>query len=142
MTDLTAQSNSSARLDRIETVLSSLMIDFVRPLLQQSLANTEEIATLVATTDRIASAVEQHQDWLDDDRRELAEHIQTSNQQIQALIEQGNADRKASDDRFAQQLSESRQNQRLLLSGREKTETLLAEVLSLSRRVATIEDAA
>ena len=52
------------------------------------------------------------------------------------------ADRKAANDKFESLQSEIRQNQRLLLSGQERLDTVLTEVLSLSRRVQAVEDAA
>ncbi|NJM97779.1 MAG: hypothetical protein HC800_12045 [Phormidesmis sp. RL_2_1] len=85
---------------------------------------------------------EQFQEWLDDDRRDLESIRADSDVRFQTLIDEGRADRKAANDKFESLQSEIRQNQRLLLSGQERLDTVLTEVLSLSRRVQAVEDAA
>ena len=121
------------------------MTQFLRPLAQQSIENQQAIARLVERS-------EQHQEWLDEDRQDLAEWRQVQaeqSQQIQSLLDSARADRMSANirfehysQRFEEVQSEIRQNQRLLLSGQDRLDTVLTEVLSLSRRVQTIEDAA
>jgi chromosome segregation ATPase len=63
------------------------------------------------------------------------ESLQSEIQQHQRLLLSAN-------DKFESLQSEIRQNQRLLLSGQERLDAVLGEVLSISRRVQTIEDVA
>ena len=65
-----------------------------------------------------------------------------SDVRFQTLIDEARADRKAANDKFESLQGEIRQNQRLMLSGQERLDAILAEVLSLSRRVQAVEDAA
>lgn len=133
------------RLERLSGAVDTLVTRFLRPLAQQSIENQQAIARLVERS-------EQHQEWLDEDRRDLAEwrQVQTEqSQQIQSLLDSARADRMSANvrfehysQRFEEVQSEIRQNQRLLLSGQDRLDTVLTEVLSLSRRVQTIEDAA
>ena len=153
---MTAQ---QAQLNQLHTDLSqlsgavdTLVTQFLRPLAQQSIENQKAIAALIKRS-------EQHQDWLDEDRRDLAEYRQAQqehSQQVQTLLEEARTDRKAAADRFKQMdqrfeatQNEIRQNQRLLLKNQErlresdrKLDATLNEVLSLSRHVAAVEDAA
>jgi len=133
------------RLDRLSGAVDTLVTQFLRPLAQQSIENQQAIARLVERS-------EQHQEWLDEDRQDLAEWRQVQaeqSQQIQSLLDSARADRMSANirfehysQRFEEVQSEIRQNQRLLLSGQDRLDTVLTEVLSLSRRVQTIEDAA
>ena len=153
MTDQQTQLDQlQANVAQLSGAVDMLVTQFLRPLAQQSIENQSTIAALIERS-------EQHQEWLDEDRRDLAEYRQTQreqSQQIQALLEDARADRKATADRFEQMdrrfeiaQNEIRQNQRLLLENQErlresdrKLDATLAEVLSLSRRVAVVEDAA
>ncbi|MEO1444673.1 MAG: hypothetical protein AAFV46_00270, partial [Cyanobacteria bacterium J06635_11] len=122
-----------------------LVTQFLLPSAQQAAQNHKAIARLIERSG-------QHQEWLDEDRRDLAEWRQVQkgqSQQIQSLLESARADRMSADKRFEEHSqrfeevqSEIRQNQRLLLTGQDRLDTVLAEVLSLSRRVQTIEDVA
>ena len=126
------------RIDGLTGAIDTLVIQFLRPLTQQAIENQQAIARLIERS-------EQHQEWLDEDRRDLTEWRAAqaeSSQQIQSLLDSARADRISANERFEQTQSEIRQNQRLLLSGQERLDTVLAEVLSLSRRVQRVEDAA
>ena len=140
------------RLGQLTGAVDVLVTQFLRPLAQQSVANQEAIARLIERS-------EQHQEWLDEDRHDLAVWRQAQaeqSQQIQSLLDSARADRMSAnekferlgqrfeqqDQRFEQMQAEIRQNQRLLLSGQERLDAVLAEVLSLSRRVQAVEDAA
>lgn len=126
------------RLDRLTGSVDALVTQFLHPLTQQSVANQQAIARLIERS-------EQHQEWLDADRRDLAEWRQVQaeqSQQIQSLLDSARADRMSANERFERVQAEIRQNQRLLLTGQERLDTMLAEVLSLSRRVQVIEDVA
>lgn len=151
--------NIDQRIDGLSGAVDTLVTQFLHPLTQQALENQQVIARLIERS-------EQHQAWLDEDRRDLAEWRQIQieqSQQIQSLLDSARADRISANERFeqhsqqfAQMQSEIRQNQRLLLAGQERLErneqrletnqqqiaATLAEVLSLSRRVQAIEDAA
>lgn len=143
-----SNSNSRAseeRLDSLEETVSllsnavnGLVTDFLRPLTQQSIENQRSIAALIESEQR-------HQEWLDEDRQDLAAYRreqQAQSQQIQALIEASREDRRQANEKFDAMQLEIRQNQRLLLSGQERLDAAFAEMLSLSRRVANIEDVA
>lgn len=123
------------RLDRLTGAVDALVTQFLRPLTQQSVENQQSIGRLIERG-------EQFQEWLDDDRRDLESIRADSDVRFQTLIDEGRADRKAANDKFESLQSEIRQNQRLLLSGQERLDTVLTEVLSLSRRVQAVEDAA
>ena len=140
------------RLDRLSGAVDTLVTQFLHPSVQQTLENQRVIARLIERS-------EQHQEWMDEDRRDLAEWRQVQveqSQQIQSLLESARADRISANEKFEQMQSEIRQNQRLLLAGQERLERneqrldtnqeqiadTLAEVLSLSRRVRAVEDAA
>ncbi|MGC1306545.1 MAG: hypothetical protein WA885_04895 [Phormidesmis sp.] len=133
------------RLDRLTGAVDALATQFLRPLAQQSVENQQAVGRLIERS-------EQYQEWLDEDRHDLAEWRQAQSeqsQQIQSLLDSARADRRSANERFEQHSqrfeavqSEIRQNQRLLLTGQERLETVLTEVLSLSRRVQVIEDAA
>lgn len=140
------------RLDRLSGAVDTLVTQFLRPLAQQAVESQQAIARLIERS-------EQHQEWLDEDRRDLAEWRQAQaeqSQQIQSLLDSARADRTSANEKFEQMQSEIRQNQRLLLAGQERLERneqrldtnqqqiadTLAEVLSLSRRVRAVEDAA
>ena len=153
MTDQQAQLNQlQATVTQLSGAVDVLVTQFLQPLVQQSVENQNTIAALIERS-------EQHREWLDEDRRDIAEYRQAQreqSQQIQALLEDARADRKVTagrfeqmDGRFEAMQSEIRQNQRLLLENQEglresdhKLDATLAEVLSLSRRVAVVEDAA
>ena len=140
------------RIDRLSEAVDVLVTQFLRPSAQQAMENQQAIARLIERS-------EQHQEWLDEDRHDLADHrLRQSEQsrQIQALIEENRQDRAEANQRFSEanqrfndMQAEIRQNQRLLLAGQRRAEengqrldALLAEVLSLSRRVTAVEDAA
>ncbi|MEO1395573.1 MAG: hypothetical protein AAFV90_21950 [Cyanobacteria bacterium J06634_5] len=123
------------RLDRLTGAVDALVTQFLRPLAQQSVENQQSIGRLI---EREA----QFQEWLDDDRRDLGALRADSDVRFQTLIDEARADRKAANDKFESLQSETRQNQRLMLSGQERLDAILAEVLSLSRRVQAVEDAA
>lgn len=123
------------RLDRLTGAVDALVTQFLRPLAQQSVENQQSIGRLIERG-------EQFQEWLDDDRRDLEAIRADSDIRFQTLIDESRADRKAANDKFESLQSEIRQNQRLLLSGQERLDTVLAEVLLLSRRVQSVEDAA
>ena len=125
-------------LDRLTGAVDALVTQFLRPLAQQSVENQQAVGRLIERS-------EQHQEWLDEDRRDLAEWRRARSekfQQIQLLLDSAHANRRSANERFEAVQSEIRQNQRLLLTGQERLDTMLAEVLSLSRRVQVIEDAA
>lgn len=140
------------RIEGLSGAVDMLVTQFLRPLAQQAVESQQAIARLIERS-------EQHQEWLDEDRHDLAEWRQVQaeqSRQIQSLLDSARADRMSAnerfeqlgqrfeqqDQRFEQMQSEIRQNQRLILAGQERLDTVLAEVLSLSRRVQTIEDAA
>ena len=146
-------------VSQLSNAVGVLVTDFLQPLTKQAVENQTAIAALIKKTDSLADAMAQHQDWLDEDRRDLAEHRlrqDEQSQQIQILIEESRRDRaeanrkfEDSTRRFDEMQAEIRQNQRLLLEGQQRAkesdqrlDAMLAEVLSLSRRVATVEDAA
>ncbi|MEL7070858.1 MAG: hypothetical protein AAGN15_19750 [Cyanobacteria bacterium J06581_3] len=131
------------RLNQLTGAVDTLVTQFLHPLAQQSLENQRSIARLIERS-------EQHQEWLDEDRHDIAEWRQVQaerSQQIQSLIDSARADRIKANERFEQQdqrfeevQTEIRQNQRLLLSGQERLDSTLDEILSLSRRVQAVED--
>lgn len=123
------------RLDRLTGAVDALVTQFLRPLAQQSVENQQSIGRLIERG-------EQFQEWLDDDHRDLESIRADSDVRFQTLIDEGRADRKVANDRFESLQGEIRQNQRLLLSGQNRLDTVLTEVLSLSRRVQAVEDAA
>ena len=153
MTDQQVQLDQlQATVIQLSGAVDRLVTGFLHPLVQQSVENQNTIAALIERS-------EQHQEWLDEDRRDIAEYRQAQreqSQQIQALLEDARADRKATADRFGAMdrhfeamQSEIRQNQRLMFENQErlresdrKLDATLTEVLSLSRRVAVVEDAA
>lgn len=109
------------RMAGIEAAMESLTINFVRPALMQANENREAIAALTTNQDRLYEAMQRHQDWLDEDRRDLLELQRETSQQIQGLLDTARAERIANQERF---------------------DAMLAEVISLSKRVNTLEDAA
>ena len=126
---------NTGKVDQLTEALSTLVSEFIRPSLLQANANREAIAALIESNQR-------HQEWLDEDRRDINTLRADTTSQIQGLLDSASADRKAFIERFDNMQTEIRQNQRLLLNGQKRSETLLAEVLSLSRRVQAVEDAA
>lgn len=126
---------NNGRIDQLTEVLNTLVSEFIRPSLIQADAIREAIAALIESN-------QQHQEWLDEDRRDINTLRADTTSQIQGLLDAASADRKAFIERFDSMQAEIRQNQRLLLTGQERSETLLAEVLSLSRRIQAVEDAA
>ncbi|MFK8184533.1 MAG: hypothetical protein AB8B99_14260 [Phormidesmis sp.] len=157
MTDPKAQLDQlQATVTQLSGAVNTLVSEFLHPLAQQTLENQKSTTALIARS-------EQHQEWLDEDRQDVANLRQAQHeqsQQIQALLEDARADRKATtdrfeallqkiDQRFAEMQTEIRQNQRLLLENQarlrdsdRRLDATLTEVLSLSRRVAIVEDAA
>ena len=84
------------RLDRLSGAVDTLVTQFLRPLAQQSIENQQAIARLVERS-------EQHQEWLDEDRQDLAEWRQVQaeqSQQIQSLLDSARADRMSANIRF------------------------------------------
>jgi hypothetical protein len=141
MTD-SAPETTSARLDRIEVTIDRLsnavdmlVTDFLRPLVQQSVANQEVIAQL---TQRMAT----HAEWLDEDRHDVAEQ----RQQIQVLIEDARADRKRYAEQFDRQLTKIESNEiestRRYQAQLEITQAMLVELSTVNRRIETLENAA
>lgn len=150
-------------ISQLSNATGVLVTDFLQPLTKQAAENQRAIAALIQRTDKLSDAVYQHQEWLDEDRRDLADYRQRQDeqsQQIQALLEENRRDRIEANRKFGEMQAEAnrkfdemqaeiRQNQRLLLAGQERAEEqgqrldmLLAEVLSLSKRVTAVEDAA
>lgn len=139
-------------VSQLSDAVGVLVTEFLQPLTKQALASQRSIAALIDRTDSLADAVTQHQEWLDEDRRDLASYRQRQeeqSQQIQVLIEADRRDRTEAARKFDETQAEIRQNQRLLLEGQRRAEgneqrldAILAEVLSLSRRVTAVEDAA
>lgn len=140
---------NNSKIELLTTALDVVVTEFIRPTAKQAYENQRVIAQLIERDER-------YQEWLDEDRHDINTLRQETSSQIQSLIEEARADRQAANDRFeeftqrfdAMQL-EIRQNQRLILEQGERlnkqerrNETLLAEVLSLSRRVQAVEDAA
>ena len=162
------------RLDRLTNAVDMLVTEFLRPLTQQAVENHQAISKLIEASQR-------HQEWLDEDRQDLADYRQQQREQsaqIQVLIDEAREDRKRSDERFeamqgeirqSRQQSderfeamqgeirqnrqqsderfeamqgEIRQNQRLLLDNQQKLNATFDEILSLSRRVSDVEEAA
>lgn len=138
-------SDIDRRIDGLTRAVDMLVTQFLHPLTQQAVENQQAISQLIKRS-------EQHQEWLDEDRHDMAEWRQTQAEQslqIQSLIDSARADRISANEKFEQQGQrfeqmqiEIRQNQRLLLAGQERLDTVLTEVLSLSRRVQIIEEAA
>lgn len=137
----------------LTNALGAIVTEFVRPTAKQALENHQSIEKMSGAISSLAEAQERHQDWLDEDRRDINTLRQETSSQITALIEQANADRKAVDERtttiietftsrFDTMQAEIRQNQRLILAQGERLDVVLSEVLSLSRRVTAVEDAA
>ena len=126
---------NNGKIDQLTSSLNMLVSEFIRPSLLQANANREAIAALIESNQR-------HQEWLDEDRRDINALRTDTTSQIQGLLDAASADRSAFIERFDNMQVEIRQNQRLLLAGQERSETLLVEVLSLSRRVQAVEDAA
>ena len=129
--------------------LGAVVTEFVRPAAKQALENHQTIEKMSVAIASLAETQQRHQEWLDEDRRDINTLRKENSQQIQTLIEQANADRTMAVERFEAMQAEIRQNQRLILSQGERLDTaisenktLLSEVLSLSRRVTAIEDAA
>lgn len=133
--DASQESSVPERLARIETALDALLVKFVTPTLKQALENQQALSVLIESNQR-------HTDWLDSDREDINTLREDSTSQIQGLLDSANADRQVFIQRFEQQQTEIRQTQRQLLDQQHRNETLLTEVLSLSRRVTTLEDAA
>ncbi|MEL7358191.1 MAG: hypothetical protein AAFN40_16705 [Cyanobacteria bacterium J06560_6] len=141
-------------VDQLRDAVNALVTNFLQPLTQQSIENQNSIAKLIESNQQHQEQLERHQDWLDEDRRDLNEARDEFRQNIQILLDDARADRKRADDKFAEMQSEIRNNQRMLLSNQEKLdrnqqqldhnqqqiEDTLSEVLSLSRRVAVVED--
>ncbi|MEL6352967.1 MAG: hypothetical protein AAFR58_14515 [Cyanobacteria bacterium J06627_28] len=126
------------RIEGLSGAVDTLVTQFLNPLAQQALENQQAIARLIERS-------EQHQEWLDEDRHDLATWRQVQaeqSQQIQSLLDSARADRMSANERFEQMQPAIRQNQRLLLAGQDRLDTVLAEVLSRSRRVQAVEDAA
>jgi len=133
----------------LTNALGAVVTEFVRPTAKQAYKNQRAIAQLIERGER-------YQDWLDEDRHDINALRQETSSQIQSLIEEARADRQAANDRFEAVQSEIRQNQRLILAQGERLDkqgerldivlsenrALLSEVLSLSRRVTAVEDAA
>ena len=155
MTDPTTQQQIDdlrQTVSQLSNAVGMLVTNFLQPLTKQAVENQEVIAAIISRTDSLTDAIVQHQEWLDEDRRDLAEYRLRQNeqsQQIQALIEENRRDRAEANRKFDEMQAEIRQNQRLLLAGQGRAEeneqrldTVLAEVLSLSRRVEAVEDAA
>ena len=142
------------KVDQLRDAVNALVTNFLQPLTQQSIENQNSIAKLIESNQQHQEQLERHQDWLDKDRRDLNEARDEFRQNIQILLDDARADRKRADDKFAEMQSEIRNNQRMLLSNQEKLdrnqqqldhnqqqiEDTLSEVLSLSRRVAVVED--
>ncbi|MEL7050797.1 MAG: hypothetical protein ABG776_03790 [Cyanobacteria bacterium J06555_13] len=141
-------------VDQLRDAVNALVTNFLQPLTQQSIENQNSIAKLIESNQQHQEQLERHQDWLDEDRRDLNEARDEFRQNIQILLDDARADRKRADDKFAEMQSEIRNNQRMLLSNQEKLdrnqqqldhnqqqiEDTLSEVLSLSRRVVVVED--
>ena len=162
MTDPTTQKQIDdlrQTVAQLSNAVGMLVTNFLQPLTKQAVENQKAIAAIISRTDGLTDAIVQHQEWLDEDRRDLAEYRLRQNeqsQQIQALIEENRRDRAEANRKFDEanrkfdeMQAEIRQNQRLLLAGQRRAEeneqrldTVLAEVLSLSRRVTAVEDAA
>ena len=141
--------NLEATVSRLSSSVDRLVTEFLHPLTHQSVENRRSIAALIESQQR-------HEEWLDEDRQDLAiyrQEQQAQAKQIQALIEASREDRKRADERFNalqeqfqasfnSMQSEIRQNQRLLLANQDKLDRTMAELLAVSRRVTNIEDAA
>jgi len=144
------------RLDRLTSAVDSLVTSFLHPLVHQAIENQRTIAHLIEQGER-------HKEWLDADRQDINQLRKETSRQIQALLDSANADRQAANERFDAMQQEIRQNQRLILAGQQRAErnenrlseqaerlseqaernaALLTEVLSLSRRVTAVENAA
>lgn len=139
-------------VSQLSNAIGVLVTDFLQPLTKQAVEHQSAIAALISRTETLTDAVTCHQEWLDEDRHDLVDYRlrqREQSQQIQALIEENRQDRAEFIQRFNRVQTEIRQNQRLLLAGQQRAEaneqrldTVLTEVLSLSRRVADVEDAA
>ncbi|MGC1527675.1 MAG: hypothetical protein WA783_16645, partial [Phormidesmis sp.] len=79
MTDQQTQLDQlQANVAQLSGAVDMLVTQFLRPLAQQSIENQSTIAALIERS-------EQHQEWLDEDRRDLAEYRQTQREQSQQI---------------------------------------------------------
>ena len=116
------------RIDGLSEAVGMLVTQFLHPLTQQAVENQRAITRLIERGER-------HQEWLDEDRHDLAEWRQAQaeqSQQIQSLIDSARADRISANEKFEQQ---SQQIQSLIdsaradrISANEKFEQLQAEI--------------